>query len=83
VIEYSRTTVNHERKFISSGRLWVEMKYWDAEENLVVKSEELAKWYESLCKWIKKHLDKREPGSFVLYWCASFGELLEQGYKLT
>jgi hypothetical protein len=83
VIQYSRTLVDHNRKTVRSGRLWVEMKYWDAEGNLVTKPEELAKWYESLARWVMKHLDKREPGSFPLYWCPSFGELLEQGYKLT
>lgn len=60
VIEFSRTYIDLERKQISNGRLWVEMKYWNENEELVEKPKELDKLYQKLARWIRKNIPKVE-----------------------
>jgi len=59
VIEFSRTIVRHGNvREIQFGRIWVEMKYYDENEMLVKKSEELDKGYKDIKRWINKQLGK-------------------------
>ena len=82
VIEFMKTRVNHDEKEIYPGRLWVEMKYWDAAEEFVDKPEELAKWYASLVKWIKQHSEKVDVPAPVNYWTPAIRDLQRQGYTV-
>lgn len=82
VVEFSRPNVEHEKKRIHSGRLWVEMKHWDDDENLVEKPEELGKWYSSLVRWIKKHSEKVNGMQRGDYCTPSLLDLVKQGYTL-
>ena len=60
VIEFGRTVVRHEEKAIRSGRIWMQMKYWNEYGEYVSKSENLEKGYKDIKKWITKHLQKME-----------------------
>lgn len=60
VIEYTRTVVREKEKTIQSGRIWMQMKYWDEHHEYVSKSENLDKGYKDIKKWITKHLQKME-----------------------
>ncbi len=44
-----------------SGRIWLEMKYYDKNNMLWYKSENLIKAYNDIKKWIKKQLKKTVP----------------------
>ncbi|NLP51956.1 hypothetical protein [Bacillus sp. RO1] len=82
VIEFSRTAIREigKNKEISGGRFWVEMKYWDDENQLVQKSLELDDWYKTLLKWIKKNVPKeKESNSYV---SPLIKDLVSQGFKL-
>lgn len=58
IVEYCRTGINEPDKSVIRGRLWVEMKYYDDEDKLRSKSNELDKLYRDLCKWIRRNLKK-------------------------
>lgn len=60
VIEFSRTGYAFDNKCIYEGRIWFEYKYYDDNENLVIKKEQLVKDYEMLSKWIKKKAPLKE-----------------------
>lgn len=60
VIEFMRTIVWHEDKAIRSGRIWMQMKYWNEHGEYVSKSENLDKGYKDIKKWITKNLQKME-----------------------
>lgn len=60
VIEFRRTIVRHEEKAIQSGRIWMQMKYWNEYGEYVSKSENVEKGYKDIKKWITKHLQKIE-----------------------
>ncbi|MDE6568712.1 MAG: hypothetical protein K2K70_13420 [Lachnospiraceae bacterium] len=60
VIEFMRTVVRHEEKAIRSGRIWIQMKYWNEYGEYVSKGENLEKGYKDIKKWITKHLQKME-----------------------
>lgn len=60
VIEYTRTVVREKEKTIQSGRIWMQMKYWNEHGEYVSKSENLDKGYKDIKKWITKHLQKME-----------------------
>ena len=60
VIEFGRTVVWHEKKQIRSGRIWMQMKYWNENDKYVSKSENLEKGYKDIKKWITKNLPKME-----------------------
>ena len=61
VIEFVRTCINPKDKGIMSGRIWLEMKYYDKNNMLWYKSENLIKAYNDIKKWIKKQLKKTVP----------------------
>lgn len=56
VIEFIRTVIRHEEQEISRGRLWVESKYWDENNELQEKPKELIQWFTNMSKWIKKNV---------------------------
>lgn len=56
VIEYIRTTIRNEEREISKGRLWIEPKYWDVNNQLQEKPKDLIQWYSEMSKWIKKNV---------------------------
>ncbi|KKK36118.1 hypothetical protein WQ57_21145 [Mesobacillus campisalis] len=82
VIEFSRTIIRSigKNKEISGGRFWLEMKYWNGENQLVQKPVELDQWYKALSKWIKEHVPKdKESNSYV---SPAIKDLLARGFKL-
>jgi len=81
VVELLQTVIRHEDRRISRGRLWVEMRYWDDDGNLVEKTAELGRWYAGLARWTKRRLSRiAETGE---YCSPSILELVEKGYRLT
>ena len=48
VIEFSRTCINPEDKGIMGGRIWMEMNYYDKNNMLWHKSENLIKAYNNI-----------------------------------
>lgn len=86
VIEFRRTIIRENPKEITRGRLWLEMKYYDDNGNIVVKEQELNEWYTKLSKWIKKNLKRREIQShdrvYKEYISMPIVGMVEQGYKL-
>ena len=50
VIEFVRTCINPKDKGIMSGRIWLEMKYYDKNNMLWYKSENLIKAYNDIKK---------------------------------
>lgn len=60
VIEFRRTMVRKKEKTIQSGRIWMQMKYWNEHGEYVSKSENLDKGYKDIKKWITKNLQKME-----------------------
>ena len=68
------------------GRLYLEMKYYDASGVLIQKSELLDKWYRELVSWIKKQLQCVEVSSngkvVKEYVSKSLVKLVEEGYHL-
>lgn len=87
VIEFSRTVKREigKNREISSGRIWVELKYWNEREELIEKTKELDKWYGILNRWIKKNVDRVEEvingHKYIKYVSPSLRELLNKGYK--
>lgn len=55
VIEFSRTGYIFDRKCITSGRIWFEYEYYNDNDKLVTKNEQLIKDYEMLSRWIKRN----------------------------
>lgn len=86
VIEFNRTVIRESAKEISRGRLWVEMKFYNESENLIIKTKVLDDWYKNLSKWIKKNLPKTEIVSkdktYSEYACESIKNLVENGYRV-
>lgn len=86
VIEFGNTLVRKNVKEIQRGRLYVEMKYYDENGQLMQKDELLDNWYRELVKWIKKQLQCVEVtynGKVIKeYASESLVNLLEEGYLL-
>ena len=86
VIEFRDTMLRENVKEIQRGRLYLEMKYYDASGVLIQKSELLDKWYRELVSWIKKQLQCVEVSSngnvVKEYVSKSLVKLVEEGYHL-
>jgi len=54
VIEYSREKIWNDG-VLKSGRLWVELKYWNSSGEHIPKSNQLGQSYNTLKKWIIKN----------------------------
>ncbi len=57
VIEFLHTWVMDNEQRITRGRLWVEMKFWNENEELVQKDSQLEALYKQCVRWIKKNLN--------------------------
>jgi hypothetical protein len=53
IIKYSRCKTS--KRSIEPGRLWLKLKYWNSENELVEKNQEINHIYSKLVKWIKKN----------------------------
>ena len=84
VIEYNKTTIREEKKQVTSGRIWVEIKYYDENGEIITKNDSLVKDYGKLNRWIKKNVPCRERplGKYVYkeYINEEIMELREKGY---
>ena len=86
VIEYIRTTIRHEEQEISRGRLWVEPKYWDENNQLQEKPKELIQWFSEMSKWIKKNVPQQKFDShgyeYKEHISTSLIQLVSEGYRI-
>ncbi len=86
VIEFSRTIIRNNPKEISRGRLWLENKYYNEKEELVVKDRNLEEWYNQLSEWIKSKMSKKQiltPHKiYSEYTTIAIKEMVESGYKI-
>lgn len=86
VIEFRRTIIRPNSKEITRGRLWLEMKYYNDDGNLIIKSESINEWYKELSRWLKKNLRYIEIQSVNRiskeYISTSLISLVEKGYKI-
>jgi len=86
VIEFTKTMVKDEGKTIIRGRLWMETKYYDENNNLLLKAPKLTDEYNLLVKWIKKHIPFQEVmcGNHIIkeYISNDMKGLLNNGFKL-
>jgi hypothetical protein len=62
MIELCKTYIVPEEKRLSRGRIWVQLSFWNNDNQLVYKPEELKKWYQSLNRWIRRNLLTIETG---------------------
>lgn len=83
VIEILNSAICESDKRIVRGRLWVEMKYFNNEGELITKCRELDELYKDLCKWIRKNLKKVsvELRGRKEYISESLSKIGEKGYK--
>ena len=65
VIEFSRSDGMSHKK-LGCGRLWIETSFYDVDGNLIRKSDDFIKWYESLTKWIKKFAATKIQGAYIM-----------------
>lgn len=86
VIEFIRTNRRKDEKTITRGRLWLETKYYDSNDDLVEKTTELIKDYNNLVRWIKKNVPYREitKGDYLVkeYVNDEIIELVNLGFRL-
>ena len=82
VIQFRKTIVRTNVKEITRGRLWLEMKYYDDDGNLLRKSDLLDDWYKELSKWIKRNLTRIKKDKNIEYVSKSLIDAVENGYKL-
>lgn len=80
VIEFSRSRLFAEERFITRGRIWADMQRL---ENgvFVYKGEEFEKWYDGLAAWIRKHYRKIGTRPYTYIGPEAF-TLYEQGFRL-
>lgn len=56
VIEFSKATINRERKVMHRGRIWIATQYFADDGTIIRKDAGLIKDYERLVRWIKKNV---------------------------
>jgi hypothetical protein len=85
-IEFSRTFINDDEKIIRNGRLWMEMRYYDKDGQLVSKSIEFDNMYKKMVKWIKKNCPRQDIPMYNIiykeYTSEGIIELLNNGYVI-
>ena len=79
VIEFSRTNVDHSKRIIQSGRIWVPTGWYDANDQPVYQHPELMKDYGRFARWLKKHAPYRDTDRVTRK--RSNGETYEYVYK--
>lgn len=72
VIEFYRCKIVNGYK-IEYGRLWVELKYWDKQGQLITKEKWLSERFEFYRKWIKKNCRISKDKGFYIF---------DEAYKL-
>jgi hypothetical protein len=83
VIEFSRTIVREEKKELSKGRVWVEMKYFDKNGFEKHKPKELNDFYNNVTRWLKKAAPLQEiNGSQKVHVTEKILKKIELGYKI-
>ena len=86
VIEFNETIPRIKIKEIQRGRLYLDNKYWDDNNQLIKKNENLDIWYKELVRWIKKRLRCVETcpyGKVVKeYVSESLVKYVEEGFHL-
>jgi hypothetical protein len=87
-IVYSRTITRElPQKEIIRGRLWVEMRYYDDDGNIVMKDEKLDECYKQLVKWIKRNAKRRTAvltnGRILTYYMTDSMQVLLEGGEYT
>ena len=65
IIQFCRTEYNTKRG-AEPGRIWTELRYWDEEENLILKDKELDDLYKKIVKMIKRHTTKIQDSPFYI-----------------
>ena len=66
VIQWSRCKAREDNT-LSEGRIWVEMRHWNEEQELVTKNDYLSRMYDVLVKYIKKNTKRSidKPYSYI------------------
>lgn len=86
VIEFIRTVIRHEEREISRGRLWVEPKYWDDNDEVQGKPKELIQWFNNMSKWIKKnvpqHVFDSHEYQYKEHISSNLMPLITDGYRI-
>ena len=86
VIQFSRNAVNHEKKQVSQGRIWMQPKYYNVQGEIIEKDSQLTKDYNILVKYIKKCIPYRgiKLGNRIYkeYVSDYIMKLYEEGYHL-
>lgn len=86
IIEFGETILRKNIKEIQRGRLFIEMKYYGIDGDLIRKNELLDRWYKELVRWLKRQLKcvTTSMGGRVVkeYVSKSLVSLVEDGYHL-
>ena len=53
------------QKGVNRGRLWLEMKYWNNDGDLVEKSKDIDQWYGTLSRWIRTNLKEKVASTYA------------------
>ena len=64
-IQFSRCMVL-ENKYLRSGRIWAEFKYYDNSKKLKTKSKEFSTMYSVCEKWIKKNFKRSKCKDYYI-----------------
>jgi len=87
VIEFRRTIIKEDKKKILRGRIWVSNQYYDDYGTIIKKNPQLIQDYNSLVRWIKKHVPyqeiKKDEYSVKEYVNDEMKQLGEEGFTLT
>jgi hypothetical protein len=87
VIEFSRTTLDHEGRKVVRGRLWAQTQYYNSEGVTIHQNPDLLKEFNILVLWIKKRVPFQETiiGNYYKikqYINDDILQLYNQGYRL-
>ena len=86
VIEFRRTIIKEDKKKILRGRIWVSNQYYDDYGTIIKKNPQLIQDYNSLVRWIKKHVPyqeiKKDEYSVKEYVNDEMKQLGEEGFTL-
>jgi len=87
IIEFRRTIIKEDKKKILRGKIWVSNQYYDDYGTIIKKNPQLIQDYNSLVRWIKKHVPyqeiKKDEYSVKEYVNDKMKQLGEEGFILT
>ena len=85
VLELRQSFIRYKSREIQRGRLYFENRYY-RNDNLIIKDEEIEKWYKEIIQWIKNELKCVEivenEKLTKEYVSASLAEYIKAGVKL-